>query len=160
MGLPTGYAAPGAAPMPAPQRIAAAQPSSHSAEQQHAARQSRQALVVDDSRVIRGLSRRILEALGYTVNEAEDGQEALAKCAVAMPDLIITDWNMPVMGGIEFVQSLRNQANGNQPKVVFCTTNGDALDIHQGIAAGADHYVIKPFDEASMRASLQKIGAA
>ena len=125
-----------------------------------ARRSARTALVVDDSRVIRGLSRRILETIGYSVHEAEDGREALAKCAVSMPDLIITDWNMPVMTGIEFVQALRQQAGGNHPKVVFCTTNGDALDIHQGISAGANHYLTKPFDEASMRASLQKIGAA
>ena len=123
-------------------------------------RAARHCLIVDDSRVIRKVSRRIVESLGYIVTEAENGEEALARCRAAMPDLVITDWNMPVMEGIEFVATLRQIPADRQPKVVFCTTNGGAKDIHKGIEAGADEYVIKPFDEPALLAKLQAIGAA
>ena len=117
-------------------------------------------LLVDDSRVIRKVARRIVESVGYEVIEAENGQEALAKCKVAMPDLILLDWNMPVMGGIEFITELRRIGGELKSKVVFCTTNSNALDIHKGIEAGAHEYVIKPFDHQTLLAKLQHIGAA
>jgi two-component system chemotaxis response regulator CheY len=117
-------------------------------------------LLVDDSRVIRMVSRRSVESLGYEVYEAENGQEALAKCKAIMPDLILLDWNMPVMGGIEFITQLHRIGGDQRPKVVFCTTNSNALDIHKGIEAGAHEYVIKPFDHETLLAKLQGIGAA
>lgn len=121
---------------------------------------SRTCLVVDDSRMIRKVARRIVEAIGYTVIEAENGEEGLSRCRSAMPDLVITDWNMPVMSGIEFVTALRALPTTRPPRVVFCTTNSGAKDIHKGIAAGADEYVIKPFDDTSLISRLQSIGAA
>lgn len=121
---------------------------------------ARQCLIVDDSRMIRKVSRRIVEGLGYAVTEAENGEEGLARCKASMPDLVITDWNMPVMTGIEFVSRLRAIAADCQPRVVFCTTNSGAKDIHKGIDAGADEYVIKPFDETALLTKLQAIGAA
>lgn len=121
---------------------------------------SRRGLIVDDSRVIRKVSRRILEALGYTVVEAENGEEALSKCVASMPDLILLDWNMPLMGGLEFVTALREMQGAHRPKVVFCTTNSENGDIRKGIEAGADEYVIKPFDHHTLHMKLQGIGAA
>lgn len=109
--------------------------------------------------MIRKVSRKILETLGYEVTEAENGEEALAKCNAGMPDLIMLDWNMPVMGGIEFVSTLRALDGGAKPKVVFCTTNRDTLDIHKGLEAGADEYVLKPFDHVTLQIKLQQIGA-
>ncbi len=123
-------------------------------------RTQRICLLVDDSRMIRKIARRIVESIGYAVVEAENGEEGLARCRAAMPDLVITDWNMPVMSGIEFVTALRAIPSANPPKVVFCTTNSGARDIHKGIAAGADEYVIKPFDEAALLTRLQSVGAA
>ena len=119
----------------------------------------RTCLLVDDSRMIRKVSRRIVESVGFAVIEAENGEEGLARCRAAMPDLIITDWNMPVMSGIEFVTALRAIPTAKPPKVVFCTTNSGARDIHKGIDAGADEYVIKPFDEAALLSRLQAVGA-
>ena len=110
--------------------------------------------------MIRKVARRIVEGIGYAVVEAENGEEALARCRAAMPDLVITDWNMPVMSGIEFVKALRDIPAHRQPKVVFCTTNSGAKDVHKGIEAGADEYVIKPFDEAALLNRLQSVGAA
>lgn len=120
----------------------------------------RTCLLVDDSRMIRKVARRIVEGAGYAVIEAENGEEGLARCRAAMPDLVITDWNMPVMTGIEFVTALRAIPSARQPRVVFCTTNSGARDIHKGIEAGADEYVIKPFDEAALLSRLQSVGAA
>jgi two-component system, chemotaxis family, chemotaxis protein CheY len=120
----------------------------------------RTCLVVDDSRMIRKVARRIVESVGYAVVEAENGEEGLARCRAAMPHLVITDWNMPVMSGIDFVTALRAIPTDRRPRVVFCTTNSGARDIHKGIEAGADEYVIKPFDDASLISRLQAIGAA
>jgi two-component system, chemotaxis family, chemotaxis protein CheY len=115
-------------------------------------------LIVEDSRVIRRISRHIVENLGMTALEAEDGLQALAACDVAMPDLILLDWNMPVMDGIEFLHKLRARPEGAAPKVVFCTTEYDAAHIREAIAAGADEYVMKPFDHDTLRMKLQLIG--
>lgn len=120
----------------------------------------RTCLIVDDSRMIRKVARRIVESVGYAVVEAENGEEGLARCRAAMPHLVITDWNMPVMSGIDFVTALRAIPTERRPRVVFCTTNSGARDIHKGIEAGADEYVIKPFDDASLVSRLQAIGAA
>lgn len=115
-------------------------------------------LIVDDSRVIRKVSSKIAISLGYVPIEAENGEEALARCKKAMPDLVLTDWNMPEMDGIEFVAKLRAIPTPKEPIVVFCTSNGEAKDIHEGISAGADDYIVKPFDEAALRAKLEKLG--
>jgi CheY-like chemotaxis protein len=115
-------------------------------------------LIVDDSRVIRKVASKIAISLGYVVIEAENGEEALARCKKAMPDLVLTDWNMPEMDGITFVRRLRAIPTPREPVVVFCTSNGEARDIHEGIAAGADDYIVKPFDEATLRAKLEKLG--
>ncbi|MEO6153042.1 MAG: response regulator [Croceibacterium sp.] len=117
-------------------------------------------MIVDDSRVVRRFSRVIVERLGFHVTEAEDGAEALARCAGAMPDLILLDWNMPVMTGIQFCGALRAQPGGRHPKVVFCTTENEPAFIGEAIAAGADGYVVKPFDQVTMQEKLRRIGAA
>ena len=120
---------------------------------------ARNCLIVDDSRVVRKVSRRIVEGLGFTVIEAENGAEALARCKADMPDLILLDWDMPVMTGIEFIAAMRAIDGPHRPKAVFCTSRSESTDIYQGIEAGADEYVTKPFNEASLKAKLERIGA-
>src|SRR5687767_10108096 len=120
----------------------------------------RSCLVVDDSKVIRKVARHILETLNFTVAEAEDGREALSACATQMPDVILLDWNMPVMSGMEFLRALRQSDWSDQPKVVFCTTENDIAHIRAAIAAGADEYVMKPFDRETLHAKLQIVGIA
>ena len=115
-------------------------------------------LVVDDSRVIRKVSRHILETLGFTVDEAENGKLGLSKCMESMPDVVLLDWNMPVMTGIEFITRLRKSEGGDKPKVVFCTTENDVAHIRQAITAGADEYVMKPFDHETLQIKLQLVG--
>ena len=114
-------------------------------------------LIVDDSRVIRKVSRHIVEALGLEVDEAANGQEALDKCSQAMPDLVLLDWNMPVMSGIEFLVKLRERPDGKSPKVIFCTTENDVAHIRQAIDAGADEYVMKPFDFDTLQMKLELV---
>lgn len=116
-------------------------------------------LVVDDSRVVRKVASKIVAALGYRVIEAENGEEGLARCRQHMPDLVLTDWQMPVMSGPEFVKALRAIPTEKAPTVVFCTQMGEASDIFEGIRAGADDYIVKPFDEAGLRSKLAKLGA-
>ena len=115
-------------------------------------------LIVDDSRVIRKVSSKIAKSLGYVPIEAQDGTEALARCKRAMPHLVLTDWDMPEMDGLEFVTHLRAIPTPNPPTVVFCTSKGKVEDIHAGIEAGADDYIVKPFDEAGLKAKLEKLG--
>ena len=115
-------------------------------------------LIVDDSRVIRRVSRHILESLGFAVEEAENGQEGLDQCDRAMPDVVLLDWNMPIMSGIEFITQLRLRPGGDRPKVVFCTTENDVSHIREAINAGADEYVMKPFDHETLQIKLQLVG--
>ncbi|MGB7373871.1 response regulator [Pontixanthobacter sp.] len=115
-------------------------------------------LIIDDSRVIRRVSRHILESLNFTVEEAENGQQGIDLCQAAMPDAVLLDWNMPVMTGIEFVTQLRTLPGGHAPKVVFCTTENDMAHIREAIDAGADEYVMKPFDHETLQIKLQLVG--
>ena len=117
-------------------------------------------LVVDDSKVIRKVARHILETLDFTVSEACDGQEALDQCLVHSPDVILLDWNMPVMSGMEFLRALRDAPVTSRPKVVFCTTENGMAHIRAAIEAGADEYVMKPFDRDTLESKLQIVGVA
>jgi two-component system chemotaxis response regulator CheY len=111
-------------------------------------------LVVDDSSVVRKVARRILENLKVVISEAESGQQALEHCQQAMPDAIVLDYHMPGMGTVEFLSTLRGLASGKKPFVIYCTTENDSADISRTIAAGADDYVIKPFDREALRTKL------
>jgi two-component system, chemotaxis family, chemotaxis protein CheY len=115
-------------------------------------------LVVDDSSVIRKAARRILEGLQLQACEAADGKEALVHCTASMPDGILLDWNMPVMDGLEFLGELRRLPSGQKPKVIFCTTENDIAHIARAMNAGADEYIMKPFDKQIVQSKLEEIG--
>jgi two-component system chemotaxis response regulator CheY len=117
-------------------------------------------LVVDDSRVIRKVARRILEDLGFAVAEAGDGADALAWCRTNMPDAILLDWAMPVMSGLEFVRLLRTESGGEKPKVIFCSVENDLGRIREALDNGADEYIIKPFDGDIVASKLAMAGVA
>ncbi|MDR3497109.1 MAG: response regulator [Ancalomicrobiaceae bacterium] len=118
----------------------------------------KQCLVVDDSSVIRKVARRILEDLSFEIIEAEDGQEALEICRKQMPEAILLDWNMPVMDGMEFLMQLRREPSGKIPKIVFCTTENDIGHIAKAMRAGADEYIMKPFDREIVEAKFAEVG--
>jgi two-component system chemotaxis response regulator CheY len=115
-------------------------------------------LVVDDSRSIRQVARGILEKLDFSVREAEDGRRALEACSQTMPDAILLDWNMPVMNGLEFLKELRRRNGGDQPVVVFCTAETEISHVQEAISAGADEYIMKPFDNVALQAKLTQAG--
>jgi two-component system chemotaxis response regulator CheY len=118
----------------------------------------RSCLIVDDSRVIRTVARRILEQLGFSTEEAENGQDALDACSRRMPDAVLLDWNMPVMNGIDFLRQLRSDNGPDAPVVVFCTTENDMAHIREALAAGANEYIMKPFDRDILEAKLMQVG--
>jgi two-component system chemotaxis response regulator CheY len=117
---------------------------------------SKSILIVDDSEAVRRVARRILEVLGYQVNEALDGLQALEICAQTMPETILLDWSMPNMNGLEFLRELRDSAGGEIPIVVFCTTESSMAFIRSALTAGADEIVIKPFDRATLINALRR----
>jgi two-component system, chemotaxis family, chemotaxis protein CheY len=119
---------------------------------------SKTCLVVDDSKVIRKVARHILETLDFIVDEAGDGQEALGKCMTSPPDVVLLDWNMPVMSGIEFLRALKEADIAARPRVVFCTTENGTAHIRAALDAGADEYVMKPFDRDTLASKLQFVG--
>ena len=119
---------------------------------------ARTCLVVDDSRVVRKVARRILEGQGFDVIEAEDGQQALESCRCQLPGCVLLDWNMPVMNGLEFLQALRREFGPDNPPVVFCTTENDIERIEQAIVNGAQEYIMKPFDEDILVGKFAQVG--
>jgi two-component system chemotaxis response regulator CheY len=115
-------------------------------------------LVVDDSSVIRKVARRILEGLDFQIVEAEDGEKALEVCKRGLPEAILLDWNMPVMEGFELLCHLRRMPDGDQPRVVFCTTENGIAHIARALHAGANEYIMKPFDKDVVTAKFQEVG--
>ena len=115
-------------------------------------------LIVDDSKVIRMVAKKILHELSFQTTEAEDGKVALDHCVNEMPDAILLDWNMPVMSGIDFLRALRQLPGGDRPVVVFCTTENDIEHIQEAISAGANEYIMKPFDSEILQAKFSQAG--
>jgi two-component system chemotaxis response regulator CheY len=90
--------------------------------------------------------------------EAEDGKQALDVCCSQMPDAVLLDWNMPNMNGFDFLLALRKMPAGDQPIVVFCTTENDVGHIARAVHAGANEYIMKPFDREIVEAKFQEVG--
>ena len=113
-------------------------------------------LVVDNSRVIRKVACGILAQLHFVPAEAEDTLSALNACRSAMPDAILLD--VPQSAGLEFIRNLRRERNGDHPIVVLCTTENDVLRISEAMSAGADDYVLKPFNRGMLADKFAQIG--
>ena len=111
-------------------------------------------LIVDDSSVVRKIARRILEGADFRVEEAKSGGEGLAFCAHAIPDAILVDANMPNIDGYEFVKRLRAMAGGKSAKVVFCLSETNTAHLARAIHAGANEFVLKPFDRERLAAKF------
>ncbi len=115
-------------------------------------------LIVDDSKMIRRVATRILRELKFEPSEAGNGREALDICKASMPDAILLDWNMPVMDGLSFLKTLRNSSGGSKPVVVFCTAERDIIKIAEALDAGADEYIMKPFDSDILGSKFTEVG--
>jgi two-component system chemotaxis response regulator CheY len=96
--------------------------------------------------------------MDFRIVEAEDGEKALEACKRELPDAVLLDWNMPVMDGFEFLTNLRRMPGGDQPKVVFCTTENGIDHISRALHAGANEYIMKPFDKDIVAAKFQEVG--
>ncbi len=115
-------------------------------------------LIVDDSMVVRRVAREILEDLNFNCIDAEDGQIAIDRCKESMPDAVLLDWNMPNKDGLEFLEELRALPNGQTPIVVFCTTENEMSSITKALAAGANEYIMKPFDSDVIVSKFKQTG--
>ncbi len=117
------------------------------------------ALVIDDAKTIRVILAGILRDLGFEVEEAADGREALEKLK-SCPGigLALVDWNMPVMGGLEFVQAVRANPEFRALQLVMVTTEAGMSHVQSALEAGADEYVMKPFTPEALRDKLAILG--
>jgi two-component system chemotaxis response regulator CheY len=116
-------------------------------------------LIVEDSGVVRKAVRRIIQEFSFDrIHETENGLEALEFCQKELPDVIILDWNMPLMNGLEFLIAMRKLENGHKPKVIFCTTENNLSHIQKALMAGADEYIMKPFDKSIIQEKLEQVG--
>ena len=117
------------------------------------------ALIVDDSRTVRMILGKALRELGYEVQEAEHGKEAIERLYHGETvDLLLVDWNMPVMNGIDFLRALRREPGGERPTVVFCTTENDMSHIAEAMRSGANEYIMKPFDSEIIESKFSEVG--
>lgn len=116
----------------------------------------KKALVVDDSKAIRQIERKYLEELGFFVLEAENGEEAL-KVLKENSDisLILLDWHMPVMNGYEFLKKVRENPDWSEIKIMMVTTENQQKSVIDAIMAGANEYLMKPFDKDMLEAKIQ-----
>ncbi len=117
-------------------------------------------LIIDDSLVIRKVARHFIEHEQYDVVEAETADEALKVCMQRMPDVIVLDWHLPGMTSFEFLTALRFTAGAKRPFVLYCTTENDTADLTRAFNAGADSYLMKPFDRQSFTAKFKEAGLA
>jgi two-component system chemotaxis response regulator CheY len=116
-------------------------------------------LVVDDSATMRRIVVNALKTLGWNdIVEAGDGQEALAKCDGTI-DFIITDWNMPVMGGLDLVRQIRGRADTAKLPILMVTTRSVKEDILQAVEAGVNGYILKPFTPQTLKEKIDQIVA-
>src|SRR5258705_8623653 len=117
-------------------------------------------LVVDDSRVIRRMATDILKSLGLRPAEAEHGLAAVEFCRTTVPDMVLLDWNMPEMDGITCLRALRAMNLNPRPFVVMCTTENGMSKIREALEAGADEYIMKPYDQEVLLDKLVQVGLA
>jgi two-component system chemotaxis response regulator CheY len=117
------------------------------------------AMVIDDSRAMRSILRRIVTELGFDCVEAGDGKEALDKMTDGqIPDVALVDWNMPVLDGLSFVSAVRASKEWRHVTLMMVTTEGEHAQIVRALAAGAHEYVIKPFTPDAIHDKLQLLG--
>jgi two-component system, chemotaxis family, chemotaxis protein CheY len=117
-------------------------------------------IVIDDSRVVRKVARRILEGMHFQVEEAEAPANALESCRRDMPDAVLLDWTMPSIAASEFLRQLRKEPQGAKPTVVFCTLENDVSQISEAINSGANDYILKPFDREALQSTFTQLGLA
>ena len=114
-------------------------------------------IVADDSKIMRMLISKIMENFGYSVDEAENGEDVLEQCAKNMPDLVICDWELLLIDGIDVLLKIRTDKKVKQPVFIFCSYKKDTQIIEQALNAGADDFIMRPFDEDIIASKLRII---
>lgn len=119
------------------------------------------ALIVDDSRPIRRIESEMLTEMGFQTQEACHGKEALERLlnSDSLPDIILVDWNMPEMDGLEFIKTVRQDARYSGTMLLMVTTETEIDQMLRALTAGADEYLMKPFTKEGLMDKLQLIGA-
>lgn len=118
------------------------------------------AIVIDDSSAMRMILKRIVTSLGFTVTLAENGQDALDQMSAAdhQFDVALIDWNMPVMNGLEFIQTVRDDPRFGDVTLMMVTTESEQSQMVRALAAGAHEYLIKPFTPDAVAEKLELLG--
>lgn len=121
---------------------------------------TRKALIVDDSKTIRMILGRIMRELGYETCEAVNGIDALRviESEKATVSLVLADWNMPEMNGLDLVKQLRLNPDFSSVKVIMVTTETEVDHIVSALEAGANEYVMKPFTKDILKEKLELVG--
>lgn len=114
-------------------------------------------IIADDSKIMRMLLTKIMENFGYIVQEAEDGEDLLEQCIKNTPDLIISDWKLPLIDGLDVLYKIRSDKKIKQPVFMFCSYIKDEATIRQALDAGADDFIMRPFDEDIIASKLRII---
>lgn len=117
----------------------------------------RRCLIVDDSSVVRKVAAQILRSMDLHVSEAESGADAVGLCSVLMPDIIFLDWHMPGEGKLDAITAIRKVDTDRRPYIIYVTTEHDTLDIARALSAGADTYMMKPFDRAMLVEKIEEM---
>ena len=114
-------------------------------------------LVVDDSSTMRRILCNTIGTIGYEATAAEDGLDALEKIKSQKFDVIMTDWNMPKMNGLELLQKLRAMEEYKTTPIIMVTTEGGKREVITAIKAGASNYIVKPFTAFVLREKIKEI---
>lgn len=117
-------------------------------------------LIVDDSEVVRKYARLIFESLDYRVIDAETPSAAIDRLAGDTPHIILADWKMPGSDTHEFIKKVRRMTLTRRPYIIYLTTENDTADLERAMVAGADDYLLKPFNRDIMKMKLQEIRLA
>lgn len=115
-------------------------------------------LVLEDSELIREIASRILKDLSVTPAEAESAAKGLDLCRASKIDAVMLDWDLPAMGALDFLRGAAELAPEQKPVIILCATENDPQQFTLAKAAGAAHYLLKPFDKGSVAAKLAEIG--
>jgi len=117
------------------------------------------ALIVDDSRPIRRIESGILQELGFETTTADNGKQALEQLRTSTPpDVVLVDWNMPEMDGLEFIKEVRRDSRFAKLAVLMVTTETEPEQMMRALSAGADEYLMKPFQKESLVDKLRLVG--
>jgi two-component system, chemotaxis family, chemotaxis protein CheY len=120
---------------------------------------AKKVLLVDDSRAVRLICRRVMTGLGFESVEAENGREALDRVrSYSDLEAILLEWDMPIMNGLDFLKVLRAERRPLQPAVIMCTIQNKVSQIAEAMEAGASEYIMKPFNEDILRSKFQEVG--